>query len=171
MQTIEEDQQKCMCVVCFYTSTPDFRHIRLNAQVIWGSVCSLTSEVTVAKGTMKRERSGNCQCWAGNYDGEAVQRRCCRLTLSSLILPFFLRNFVCSGLNEPIDFFGNLVHNNSCSKQHHIDSDVTFVKQKVGPGQTAQCSHQKIRVSTSTWQRYTDFMKLLSSEPSGNYGV
>lgn len=110
----------------------------------------------MAKEAIKRERSGNCQCWASNYNGEAVQRRCCRLILSSFILPFFMRNFICSGSNEPIDFFGNLVHNNSCSKQHQIDSDVTFVKQKVGPGQTAQYSHQKIRVSTSTLPRYTD---------------
>ncbi len=68
----------------------------------------------------KRKRSGKWRCWGINCDGEAILWQYCQPILLSIILPFFMRNFIVHNI-EHIDFFSRLVHNNSCSKQHGAD--------------------------------------------------
>lgn len=104
-------------------------YIQLNAFFIWGI---LSFYIKVENEVINGEWGGKCRCWAGNYDGKAIQQHYCRIILSSIILPFFTRNFKALWI-KPIDFFGNLFHNNSCSRQHQTDLVWPLQDQRSGP--------------------------------------
>lgn len=118
-------------------------------------------DIKVEDEVINREWGGKWRCWAGNYDGAAIQR-------ANSVLHYFaiLHEKRQSSLDQTHRFLWKPGSWQFVFQATPSRLSVTFAKPKVRTGQTEQQSDQKI---TNTQQIYV-FWKRLSRAPSENWG-